>query len=178
VWNGEFRKIIIKTNRSGLHLAYRQGYFARLEDIPDPKKAQAELQQAACEDYLNATSVLFAAKRIPSDTPDIFRFNIAISPALLSFKEVENGGRELRLMVAVCSFDSAGKPTQLMTEPIDHKLSAEQYQTILRMGGYPHSISMIPKKEPAAVRLLVKDLNSGHLGSVNVPLGPVTVKTN
>lgn len=58
------------------------------------------------------------------------------------------------------------------------KLSAEQYQTILRMGGYPHLISMIPKKDPATVRLLVKDLHSGHLGSVNVSLGPITAKTN
>jgi VWFA-related protein len=178
VWNGEFRKIIIKTNRFGLHLAYRQGYFARPEGSPDSKISQAELQQAACEDYLNATSILFAARRVPSDSPNIFRFNIAIDPALLNFPKLENGGRELKLMVAVCSFDTQGKPIQLMTDSIDRKLSAQEYRTILRMGGYPYLISMIPKKEPAAVRLLVKDLNSGHLGSVNVPLGPVTAKTN
>src|SRR5450432_3735160 len=33
-WHGEFHRIVVKTTQSGVHLAYRAGYFARAEAIP------------------------------------------------------------------------------------------------------------------------------------------------
>src|SRR5581483_1429789 len=74
-WNGEFRKIIVKSKRAGLHLAYREGYFARPDDSADPKSAQASLRQAGCDDYLNATSILLMGRlylRIPVRHSNIF----------------------------------------------------------------------------------------------------------
>ena len=49
-WHGEFHKIIVKTTHSGLHLAYREGYFARPQgdEATDPKTATSQVQQAAC----------------------------------------------------------------------------------------------------------------------------------
>ena len=43
---------------------------------------------------------------------------------------------------------------------------------MLAMGAYPHIISLTPAKKPAAVRLLIKDMVSGHLGSISIPLEP------
>jgi hypothetical protein len=66
-WHGEFHKIIVKTKQSGVHLAYRQGYFARPDgsENSDPKTATAQIQQAACEDFLTATSVTLGCECSP-----------------------------------------------------------------------------------------------------------------
>ncbi len=57
-WNGEYRKIILQSKRSGLQLEYRHGYFA---GVGPHENQKADLQQAACEGYLTATSIFFAA---------------------------------------------------------------------------------------------------------------------
>jgi len=166
-WSRDFRKIIVKTNRPGVHLAYRQGYFTGEENNKDPKKQDSELLQAACEDYLNATSILFAAKSLPPDSPENLKFYLAIDPTSLTFVPTQDGGEDLKINVAVCTFDKAGKPLHLMRDPIDRTFSAKEYNTLVALKGLPHIVS-IPGPKPAAVRLLVKDLASGRVGSINV----------
>lgn len=166
-WSRDFRKIIVKTNRPGVHLAYRQGYFTGEENHKDPKKQDSELLQAACEDYLNATSILFAAKILPPDSPENLKFYLAIDPTSLTFVPTQDGGEDLKINVAVCTFDKAGKPLHLMRDPIDRTFSAKEYNTLLALKGLPHIVS-IPGPKPAAVRLLVKDFASGRVGSINV----------
>lgn len=105
-WSRDFRKIIVKTNRPGVHLAYRQGYFTEEQNNKkDPKKQDGELLQAACEDYLNATSILFAAKSLPPDSPENLKFYLAIDPTSLTFVPTQNGGEDLKINVAVCTFE-------------------------------------------------------------------------
>lgn len=178
-WNGDFRRISVRLNQPGLHLSYRQGYFATGEgNSSDPKKEKAELLQSACEDFLNATAILFAAKPLPPDSPESLKFYLAIDPTSLTFAPTEDGGQDLKIRIAVCTFDKAGKPLQLMKDPIDRKLSANEYKTLLAMRGLPHIVS-IPGPKPAAVRLLVKDVASDRVGSINIrvenlerPAGP------
>lgn len=172
-WNGEFRKVIIKTTYPGLHLAYRQGYFAKSVENENPKATQKELQQAACEDYLNATSVMFAVRRVRGDSPEQLKYYVGIDPNTLTFAPIENGGRELNFAMVVCTFNGAGKPLQLMTDPIDRKLTEAEYQTILSMHRLPHFV-VVPGARPASIRLLVKDIPSGRLGSVNIPVDQMT----
>ena len=168
-WNGEFRKVIVKTKRPGLHLAYRQGYFARAQNSADPKAAQADLQQAACQDYLNATSILLMAQALPTDSPEKLKYYIAIDLSMLTFTPAGDDARALNINVAVCTFDKSGKPLQLSNEPINYKLTSKEYESLLRMHGLAHVIS-VPGPKPAGVRLVVQDVPSGRLGSVNVPV--------
>ena len=166
-WKRDFRKIVVKTNRAGVRLAYREGYFTGEEGNQDPKREKNELQQAACEDYLNATAILFAAQSLAPDSPEKLKFYLAIDPTSLTFVPTQDGGKELKINVAVCTFDQAGKPLQLMQDPIDRTLSAKQYNTLLSLKGLPHIVS-IPGPKPRAVRLLIKDLASGRVGSINI----------
>ena len=172
-WNGEFRKVIIKTTYPGLHLAYRQGYFAKSVENENPKATQKELQQAACEDYLNATSVMFAVRRVRGDSPEQLKYFVGIDPNTLTFVPTDGGGRELNFAMVVCTFNAAGKPLQLMTDPINRTLSEAEYQTIVSMHRLPHFV-VVPGARPASIRLLVKDIPSGRFGSVNIPVDQVT----
>jgi VWFA-related protein len=170
-WRGEFHKIIVKTKQSGLHLAYRQGYFARSDDgkNSDPKAANAELQQAACEDFLNATSLTLAVRVLPADSPEKVKYWVVVDPDTITFPDAGENARGLNLMVAACTFDKSGKPLQLMQDPIERKLTDHEYKTLLAQHFVPHSLILSPGSATAMVRVLVKDNSSGRLGSVNIP---------
>jgi VWFA-related protein len=165
-WNGEYRRITVKTTQPGLRLAYRQGYFANPEGGQSLKNQKAELQQAACEDYLNATSVPFAAKNLPPDSPDGLKFHLAIDVSALTFLPAGNGNAGLNLAVAVCTFDKKGKPSVFMSDPVHREFNPKEYQW-LTTHGLPHIVS-VPSPKPTALRLLVMDIPSGRMGSVGV----------
>ena len=169
-WHGEFHKIIVKTKKSGLHLAYRQGYFARPEggNNSDPKAASAELQQAACEDFLNATSLTLAVRVLPAESPEKLKYWVLVDPDTITFPDAGDA-RGLNLMVAACTFDKSGKPLQLMQEPIERKLTDHEYKTLLAQHFVPHSLILSPGSAATMVRVLVKDNSSRRIGSVNIP---------
>lgn len=172
-WNGEFRKVFVKTTRSGVHLAYREGYFAQAERNGDPKVAQRDLQQAACLDYLNSTSLLLMGRALPDDSPDKVKFYVVIDVAGLTFAPGSGGTRTLNLNLGVCTFDKSGKPLRLLNEPINRTLTPKEYDALLRMRGFAHGV-MLPGPKPASVRLVVQDIPSGHLGSINIPIASQT----
>jgi len=163
-WHGEFHKIIVKTKKSGTRLAYRQGYYAR--PVGD---AKAELQEATCVDLLTSTSVLMVAKSYPTEKPGTIRYAMAIDPSTVSFATQADGSRELALSVGVCTFDKTGKPIQFLQDSVDAKLTDKQFAAIQAQHGFPHAVIFTPGPETAAVRLLVRDVATGEMGSVNLP---------
>jgi VWFA-related protein len=168
-WNGEFRKIEVKTELHGARLEYREGYYANPEGNPDPKIQSAQLQ-SDCDDYLDATSVTFTAKSVPSDSPDRLKFSLAVDPGPLTFPSTADGGRELHLDVAVCTYNEKDWPLKLMNYPVNVKLTAQQYDGLMKTGKLTDTI-FVPGPKPAALRLLVKDISTGKLGSVYIKTG-------
>jgi len=168
-WNGDFRKIEVKTELKGVHLEYRQGYFATPEGDPDPK-VQSKQLQSDCDDFLDATSVTFTAKNLPSDAPDQLKFSLAVDPGPLTFAATPDGGRQLNLDVAVCTYNEKDWPLKLMSYPIHLKLTAQQYDGLMGTGKLTDTIR-VPGPKPAALRLMVKDVSTGKLGSVYIKTG-------
>lgn len=165
-WNGEFRKIIVKArSEGGLHLAYRQGYFAT-PDSGESAKDQKAVLDSACQDPLNATSIFFAAKSLPSDSPDRLKFYLIINPSALTLTPTSDGDHEMSITVGVCTFDHKGAPRELMRDAVTRKFTPREYQLLIS-GGLPHTMSISGPK-PAAVRLLVEDVPSRRLGSVDI----------
>ena len=96
-WHGEFHKIIVKGTKSGIRLAYRQGYYARPEVATDPK---AELQEAACQDLLTSTSVPIVARAYSTDKPGTMKYVMGIDPATLTFPSQSAAHESWRLKSA------------------------------------------------------------------------------
>jgi VWFA-related protein len=173
-WHGEFHKIVVKTGQSGVHLAYREGYFARPQGPPagdDAAKQDAALQQAACQDMLSATSILVITRAVPADQPNQAKYFLAIDPSSLTFTATGDGARDLRLGFAICTFDKAGKPLQYFHDSSEQKLTEQQYAAILARHGIPHPVSFVPDAATKRVRLLVLDKDSGRMGALDVPFG-------
>lgn len=168
-WNGEYRRVFVEVKEHGAHLSYRQGYYATPEGSPDPQSQAAEMQKD-CGDLLNATGVVFSAQSVAEEKPGQAGFMLSIDPAALTFATAPGGGQELDVEVGVCTLDRSGLPEKLMNYPLDLKLNGPEYNTLIA-GGHLQDSIFVPGAEPAAVRLLVKDVPSGRLGSVYIPTG-------
>jgi len=165
-WNGQFRKITIKTGLKGAKLAYRSGYFASPAGSTDSKVEAVELQ-SDCNDYLNATAIAFMAKNTPANRADDLKFSLLINADSLTLTPTADGRHELNLALAVCTYNEKGWPLRLMNYPVNLKLSGRQYNTLTATGKLMDAVS-IPGPKPAAVRLLIKDIPTGRLGSVYI----------
>jgi len=165
-WNGDFRKISVKSGLKEVHLSYRQGYYAFPEGSTDPKVQETELQ-SECDDYLDATSVSIEAKNLPPDAQGQLRFTLEVNPAPLTFSPTADGGQQLHLDVAVCTYNAKDWPLNLMNYPVNKKLTAHQFSGLMATGKLTDTI-MVPGPKPAAIRLLVKDVATGKLGSVYI----------
>jgi VWFA-related protein len=165
-WDGQFRKITIKTDQHGAHLAYRSGYFATPAGSIDSKVEAVQLQ-SDCDDYLNATAIPFMAKSTHAERSGDLRFSLLIDSAGLTLTPTADGRHELNMALAACTYNEKGWPLRLMNYPVNLKLSARQYSTLTTTGKLLDSIS-VPGPRPAAVRLLIKDIASGKLGSIYI----------
>jgi VWFA-related protein len=168
-WDGKFHKIIVKSNKSGLHLGYRSGYYAQGQATSDQKSSDRELQEATCKDFLVSTSVLIVARQIPADQKGQAKYYMGIHPAMLTFTPQSDGSRELLLKIGMCSFDKSGKPLQFMEQAVDSKLTDKQFAGIQAQHGVPDTVVLDPAPGVATVRLLVQDVETGRMGSVNLP---------
>ena len=171
-WHGEFRRLSVKTRRSGVQLAFREGYFARASysniSAGEAKDMDTRVMHAACNDFLNATSILMSAKPVPSDRPGQAKYFLAIDPNALSFGSPEGGVRTLHLELSACMFNVHGSPLQYFRQSVDQKFNESEYQSTIAIG-VTHTMSIVPKPETARVRLLVCDTATGMIGSVDIP---------
>jgi VWFA-related protein len=171
-WHGEFRRISVKTSRPGVQLSSRAGYFAREADatisVKDAKDTEKHVSQAACNDFLTATSIMVEATALPPDQPKQAKYFLVIDPNALTFGEPEGGMRNVQIELATCMFNARGLPLQYNRQSIGQKFTEAEYQAV-KAQGVSHSISFVPKPETARVRLLVCDIHTGMIGSVDLP---------
>ena len=173
-WRGDFRNIIVKTDLKGVHLSYRQGYYATPEGNADTKVQAADMQ-SDCQDSLDATAVDFKATQVPSDTEGQLKFSLQIDSAALTIPPIADGGHKVNVAVAVCTYNEKDWPQTLMNYPVNMALDAKKYETVVTKGRLGVNIQ-IPAPKPPAIRVLVKDVATGKLGSVYIKTGDLAAE--
>ena len=128
---------------------------------------QAAQLQIDCNDYLDATEIAFTARSLPADSPAELKFSLLIDASALTIPPSGDGSRQLNLDVAVCTYNEKLWPLKLMNYPVNIKMSSQQLNTLMSTGKLADTIR-VPGPKPSAVRLLVKDVASGRLGSIYI----------
>lgn len=179
-WHGEFHKIVVKATRPGVQLSFRGGYYARSEEpaakADNKNSNDPQLQQAACGDLLTSTSVLVLAEPMPPAQPGQAKYFMAIGAKMLTFSPSDGGNHEMRLDLAVCTLDHGGKPLQYLQDHVQQEIADKEYATTIARG-ISHVVQLVPKPETARVRLVVRDVASGRLGSVDIPYPAAAAKS-
>ena len=172
-WNSQFRNIRLKSNRPGVKLQYRAGYFAVDREAvaqANPQRQDQELDQAMTPDWPIATGLPFQARLTPpSDkTQNKLVLHYAIDPKALNFQVDDKGLQRVNLTCAVRAYSvkDMDKPVKSEGRKLAGSLRPEAYAKV--MG------SFFPCEEqvelPAGkyfLRVGVRDNSTGLIGTAN-----------
>jgi hypothetical protein len=176
VWHGEFRKISVKVARKGVRLRYRNGYFAA-DAGQELRTRDVELVQALRSDAPPATMVIFDARVLPArlELPETayatkkYLIDFMVDTKTLSSEVMPDGGHHFNLEFHAVAFAPDGTLAAHKDTQLNSWASRASYEGI-RVDGLPLHTSLELAAGTYQIRLVVRDVRTGYLGTVDVPL--------
>jgi VWFA-related protein len=175
-WDGKFRVIQIRTERPGVTLRYRQGYYAL---NPGEQKKNGEedlartLSNALSPDMPASTGVLFQAGVIPPAQKGLpITVNFAIDPHTLAFEHHSDGLAHTSLSCAVVAYSDKGALVKKEINSVTAALKPADFDKLMQ-GYFPCKRTIELKPGHYNLTLGVVDQGSRLIGtaraSVSVP---------
>jgi VWFA-related protein len=175
-WNGAFRKLQVKSLRSGVKLHYRVGYFAADSQAfakLNPKKQDEDFDDALGLNLPISTALPFKAMVMPpSDkTQNKVVVNYGVDPHGLTFTELDGGLRQVNMECAVRVFakKSPDKALTMEAEKMGGQLKPEAYDKVMK-SFFPCRDQLTLEPGDYILRLGVRDNESGLIGTANATL--------
>ncbi len=175
VADGRLHTLKVKAKRSGLQLRYRRGYFAidpydPSHPTPERQKLMiADMRTALLQQAQNSTGVALAGRLDPGPLGSV---TVALAGNSFTFVSTNEGKKHTAFELMTATFDGKGKPLALASHGYNVDLDEARFQQI-RKQGFNTAVKF--DRPPAATRLriAVQDLNTGRVGSVDLPLPPL-----
>jgi VWFA-related protein len=164
-WNGDFRKIKVSVARSNIQLRYRNGYFAQPEVSDDNGYRQA-LLDAAMWNPIDATELGVTA-RFSGSRPAL-TCSLEIDPGDIAFR-FGSETSECRLDIWLVQFGAKDKYLKTAGHTANLSLTQNEYKKALQAKAVLLTMPLELLPEAALVRILVRDIRSGALGSISIP---------
>lgn len=181
-WDGRFRKIEVKTKRSGAHLHYRTGYYAldRAVDFArHPERSDAEFGRALSFESPVNTGLQFRVAPLPaSPGPNAIGSNalvlrFIVDPQAISFTGGPDDVQRAKVDCAVRVYDPAhpDKPVKTEANQVNAVLKPEAYEKI-KHSFFPCEVKVDVPPGHYVLRMGVRDEGNDNIGSAN---GEITV---
>jgi VWFA-related protein len=184
--NGEYRRILVHTTRPGVRLSYRNGYFAteaasttEAKPGPTPMNASTAKKDAKPEGPLAeaifntplVSTVIPLQVRTVAQLPEYAKYEISIQADALTLLPSETDTKTQLSVVEIgaAGFDLRGGTTQFFQSRLTQKIPESDYQRIQEQG-FTHTITVPLKPGTAHVRLAIRDVNSGRLGTIDLTI--------
>jgi VWFA-related protein len=164
-WRGKLHKLQVKTSRPGVRLRYRASYRATLPARPNAQEQQLLAEVAASP--LDFAGIHFTVELKPGHAADP-EFVLHVPAEELQWS-ADEGKMVASLQVWFVQKRAAGEDLVTTTSKSDLRLSTDAYQAALR-DGITVASDLILQRSAAKVRVLLRDGNSGKIGSVDVPV--------
>jgi VWFA-related protein len=166
-WDGKYRSIKVKTQRDGVELRYRRGYFAiDTSQLKDQKPEQAIAE--ALSDQAANTLVTFLAQVKPGDKGKL-GVDILVDSNSVTAEDVAGGNKKLNLVFYAAIFSADGKMLGNQSMKIDQTFDANTFQQVQQHGILTH-MDIDPKPGKNDLRIAVRDNHSASVGTLIVPL--------
>lgn len=175
-WNGAFRKIHVKVNRSGVKVRYRLGYLAIDREAftkLNPGKQDEELDQALSLDWPVSTGLPFQAQVVaPSaQTQNQIVIRYKIDPRALNFQSGDDGLQRVSVLCAARVFPVKGLDKAIKTDgnKMAGALKPEAYTKVIG-SFFPCQEQFELPPGDYVLRLGVRDNTTGAIGTANAKL--------
>ena len=170
-WNGKFRKIQVKVNRSGVKLRYRMGYYAvdpSLFANQNQKQQTSAFELALNPDSPISTGLPFHALVIPpvEKAPNTVLVNFGVDPHAISFEMKADGLQHATVECTVQVFSAKGKLIRGELSTVNAALKPETYDKVME-DTFPcqQTVDLAPGNY--YLRLGVRDYRTGLIGTTN-----------
>jgi VWFA-related protein len=171
-FDGQFHKIDVETpQRPGLKLRYRRGYYDTAEKVENARTHKAELSDAVWSP-IDATAIGITATVKPSpDNPATMDVDMKIDHSSISLSQEEGRWRG-RLNVLFVQRNDQGKEYGEIDDTVDLDITKPRYDRLVAEDLIYHRV--IDRAVTARLlRVVVRDVPSGAIGSITVPLDAV-----
>jgi hypothetical protein len=166
-WKGRFRRIELRLNRPDAELHYRRGYFAQ-PDEPGDSWYREQVLNASLWNPVDSTGMRLTVAVTPSPAGGL-DLALQIDASDISF-ETNGERRDCGLDVWLVQLD--GREEQIKTRARTNNLSLDQatFDKVEQVNGLALAEHLNPEPEALLLRVLVRDVATGALGSLTVPL--------
>ena len=167
-WSGKLHKLSVKTLRPGVRLRYRSSYRATLPAKPNALEQQ-QILAALASSPVDYAGLHFNVQVVPGPASDP-RFILRV-PA----EEVQWSSQEGKMfgMLQVWFIQKRASGEDLATNTLlsDLRLTMDAYQKAVSLGVALASDLRLDSSA-TRVRVMIRDENSGKIGTVDVPVDP------
>jgi len=169
-WNGEFRRIEVRTTRPGVRLRHRRGYFAQ-PGVPADDGYRRGVLEAATWSPMDATGVGITVRAMPSKEGRLTLTLRLHAPDVSLRPEGDHWRGRLDVWFVQLGAGDALLDTDSRTAALS--LSSADHQRIVRAREIVLMERLKPKEGAVLLRILVRDVATGALGSVSIPLAQI-----
>ncbi|SRR5579871_2302204 len=168
-WDGQFRRIQVKSDRGNMSLRYREGYYA-----VDPEKINKEDSDAVAENFSRlleleapaATQVVFQAQvQPPSEKNKKVVVTFHIDPRTLAFEKKDGGVEFAKLSCTVWAYGKDKDKPTMSSGTVNANLNAKDYQQMMQQRFLPCDRQLDLKQGTYTLRMGVLDRASNKMGT-------------
>jgi|GEM_PF-7021052 len=165
-WDGKYHHVEVRLRRKGLSVLCRKGYFAA--DKPQPKDSDTALRDAA--KGMLEWSGIAVTLNVSSNPLEWFEQEVVVKLDTQEIYFANTDGRwRANLDVAFVQLANDGRVLEGVKDHLDLALFPESYRDAATQGWfYPKTLDIDPKADK--LRVVVRDLATGAVGSVSVPV--------
>lgn len=172
--DGKFREIKVSVDRPGLDVRYRKGYFALR---PADRTAAGRKQdiRAAVWSPLESTAIAINARvdLLDQPPPQAVNVYVQIDPSTVSFKK-EGDRWKAQLDIVYVQKDERGvQQGDGTAEQMTLALTDDNYAKVTKQG-LIHQRRFPRQSKAATLRIVVRDAESGSVGSLTIPFTQVS----
>jgi VWFA-related protein len=167
-WNGSFREIKVKTDRPGVQVRARSGYFAMGDERPNEKQHN-DTVKATSVMPLDATGIAVTLQATPKPGTKVLTIAMLVDPSTVRF-DVKDGKHNGSLDFIFVQLDKTGTVLNFEAQTTSLNLHPESYTKVMQKGLFTEKDLTLDSKA-VEVRVIVRDAGSDAIGSVSVPLG-------
>jgi len=172
-WKGRFHKVAVEVKRPDVELNYRHGYFAQPEEPADSWYRERVLDAALWSPIdAAALGLTVAVRSAPAGGLDLA---LQLGPRDLALQHKQDKWA-CHLDVWLVQLDR--KDRHLKTDARTNNLALDQatYERVMQANGLMLAEHLDPAPEATLLRIVARDVASGALGSLTVPLRRFTQK--
>ncbi len=168
-WNGEFREITVKVNRSGVEVRSRKGYYATADTTSAAQRDAAKLNDAI-KSPVESTDLGFDVQADGMMVNGVRQLKVKITLDANQLRFQQTGDRSIdNITEHWAQFDSVGQQVSVSSQTINLKPSADGLKDLLH-AGLSFSETVPVAAGASEIRLVLRDTGNGAVGSVIIPV--------